>query len=394
MQTWNREQQEIIDTIDQNTEVILNVLHEIHSNPELGNREFKATALLQKTLADAGFNITPNFAGIETAFIAQKGSGPNPKIAYLCEYDALPEIGHACGHNVIAATSLAAGIGLASVIDRMGGTVYVIGTPAEETQGAKVAMVDQQLFKDYDAAMMIHAYNHNYRFTNALAVMRFQLAFKGKPSHASGSPWEGINALDAMNLTFAGISAFRQQMKPDWRVHGIITDGGTAPNIIPERTVARFYLRAGLDRELEVLFERFKNIVDGAALMTGATAELFDFGARYDCMTNNRPLAERAEKYAVEGLGAVPFDEAPASFGSIDMGNVSGQCPAIHMLIGITEGKEIPLHTPEFREAANSPSARAETIRISKALALTGLDVIYDEGFRRAVRMEFDHVHQ
>lgn len=394
MRTWNREQQEILDTIDRNAEIILNVSREIHSNPELGNCEFKATALLQKTLTDAGFSVTPSFAGIETAFIAQKGGGARPKIAYLCEYDALPEIGHACGHNVIASASLAAGMGLASVIDRTGGTVYVIGTPAEEGQGAKVAMTDQQLFKDYDAAMMIHPYNHNYRFTNALAVMRFKLAFKGKPSHASGSPWDGINALDAMNLTFAGISAFRQQMKPDWRVHGIITAGGTAPNIIPGRTEAKFYLRAGLDEELDILFERFKNIVDGAALMTGATAELFDFGPRYDSMNNNFPLAERTGKYAVEGLGAAPFDEAPASFGSIDMGNVSGQCPAIHMLVGITEGKEIPLHTPEFREAAASLSAQAETIRMGKALALTGLDVIIDEGFRRAVRMEFDQIHQ
>lgn len=389
MQSWNREQQEIIDAIDRNAEIILNVSREIHSNPELGNCEFKATALLQKTLTDAGFRVTPNFAGIETAFIAQKGSGARPKIAFLCEYDALPEIGHACGHNMIASTSLAAGIGLASVIDRTGGTVYVIGTPAEEGQGAKVAMTDQQIFKDYDAAMMIHAYNHNYRFTNALAVMRFKLAFKGKPSHASGSPWDGINALDAMNLTFAGISAFRQQMKPDWRVHGIITAGGTAPNIIPEHTEANFYLRAGLDKELDILFERFKNIVDGAALMTGATAELFDFGPRYDCMNNNRPLAERTEKYAVEGLGTVPFDEAPTSFGSIDMGNVSGQCPAIHMLVGITEGKEISLHTPEFREAASSQSAQTETIRMGKALALTGLDVILDENFRASVRKAF-----
>ena len=149
------------------------------------------------------------------------------------------------------------------------------------------------------------------------------------------------------------------------------------------------YLRAALDKDLETLFERFKNIVNGAALMTGATAELFDFGARYDRMNNNRPLAERAEKYAVEGLGADPFDETPTSFGSIDMGNVSGQCPAIHMLVGITEGKEISLHTPEFREAAKTPVAEAAIIQMGKALALTGLDVIFDENFRATVRKAF-----
>lgn len=391
MLNWNQEQQQINDSIESSKDLILSVSRRIHENPELGSHEFAAAALLQQTLRDAGFAVTPNFAGIETAFIAKKGTGNRPNVAYLCEYDALPELGHACGHNVIAATSLAAGIGLSSVIEKIGGTVTVIGTPAEETQGAKVAMVDQKLFEGYDAVMMIHAYNHNYIFTNALAVMRFKVAFHGKTSHAAGSPWDGINALDAMNLMFAGISAYRQQMKPDWRVHGVITSGGSAPNIIPELTVAEFYLRAGQDDDLETLFKRFKDIVTGAGLMTGAEPELFDFGARYDRMNNNRPLAERAAFYAVEGLGADKFEEQPpSSFGSIDMGNVSGQAPSIHMLIGITEGKPIPLHTAALREAAITPTAEAEIIRMGKALALTGLDVIRDEAFRTSVKEAFD----
>lgn len=382
--------EQIIRAIDDSRERIIDISHQIHANPELGDQEHFATELLQRALKDAGFDVESGFAGLPTAFRGRKGSGNGPIVAFLCEYDALVGLGHACGHNVIGTTSLAAGIGLASVIDSLSGEVWVIGTPNEETRGAKVEMVRQGVFKNVDAALMIHGADKNLRKTNALACTMIGIIFKGKSAHASASPWDGINALDAMTLMIAGINALRQQIRPDARIHGFIQEGGIAPNIIPEKTSGRFNVRALTSSYCDELEIKLKNIVKGASLMTGAEYEFYDYGAKYAGMVNNDALSDRAAKYAVELLGSEPFLDLSDSFGSIDMGNVSAQCPSIHMLVDITNGVPMSLHTPEFREAAITPYADEKIIQMGKALALTGLDVIIDPDFRAAIRQEFN----
>ncbi|NMA12991.1 MAG: M20 family metallopeptidase [Chloroflexi bacterium] len=390
----NEYQEKIIRSIDSMRDLLIDVSHQIHANPELSDQEYFATELLQNTLKNHGFEVEGGFAGIPTAFRARRGAGNGPIVAFLCEYDALAGIGHGCGHNVIGTTSLAAGLGLASVIDSFPGEVWVVGTPSEEVRGAKVEMVRQGVFKDVDAALMIHGSDSNYRKTIALAVTPMGIIFKGKPAHASATPWDGVNALDAMTLMIAGINALRQQIRPDARIHGFIQEGGVAPNIIPERTSGRFNVRALTRSYCDELEVKLRNIVKGASLMTGAEYEFYEYGCKYDSMINNTLLSDRVAEYAVDVLGEKPFQDAPESFGSIDMGNVSSQCPSIHMLIGLTDGVPMSLHTQEYRDAAASPYADNEIIRIGKALAMTGLDVIADADFRKAVREEFENARK
>ncbi len=223
---------------------IFSISHRIHDNPELGYQEKFASGLLCDTLEQHGFTVEREYVGISTAFCARRGNGQGPRVAFLAEYDALPGMGHGCGHNIIATSALSAGIGLGAVIGELGGEVWVIGTPAEETDGAKVVMVQKGAFNQIDAALMIHPHAGYYYTTESLALDALEVEFFGKPSHAAAAPWEGVNALDAMLMTFNSLNALRQQIRPDARIHGIISNGGAAPNIIPDHTMARFYLRA------------------------------------------------------------------------------------------------------------------------------------------------------
>ncbi len=381
--------QKIIDAVDNASGKIIEISHTIHDNPEISDQEFQAAALLEKTLEEFGFEVEREFAGHPTAFRGvKKGKGPGAKVAFLCEYDALVGIGHGCGHNVIASTGLAAGIGLGAVMDELPGELWVVGTPSEEVNGYKVEMVKQGIFKEVDAALMVHGDKANYKCTKSLAVTPIGLIFHGKAAHASAEPWAGVNALDAMQLLFAGLNAMRQQVRPDARIHGFIAEGGYAPNIIPDRTSGRFNVRAGDRAYCDELHERFMNVVKGACLMTGAEFEEYYYAPKYDQMNNNETLAFRAADYA-EMLGAEKYKYEPDSFGSIDMGDVSNQCPAIHMLIDLTGGKNIAVHTKEFSECARSPLADEQIIRAGKALALTGYDVLSDEKYRAKVKEEF-----
>jgi amidohydrolase len=382
-------QRQILEAIESASERILSVSHQIHARPELGNQEVFASSLLADTLETFGFQVQRAFADIPTAFCARKGSGNGPRVAFLAEYDALPEIGHGCGHNIIATAALAAGIGLGAVVADLRGEVLVIGTPAEETEGAKVFMVDRGAFQSVDVAMMIHPHEGNFTLTESLAMDAIQVSFYGKPSHAATAPWEGKNALDAVLLTFTNINALRQQMRPDARVHGIITKGGIAPNIIPEHTEARFYIRAKRRDYLNTLGEQFKACAQGAAMASGTRVEFENYEPSFDDMVNNHTLAERVRDYLVNVLGSGPFERAPESFGSIDMGNVSYVVPAVHLLIDIANGRPLTPHTREFAQAAATSYADAALLRAGKGLALTGYDVLTDPDFLEAARAEF-----
>lgn len=386
----NALQQRVVDAVESAGETILNVSHQIHDNPELSSHEVNASNLLCETLESFGFLVERNFAGLPTAFCARKGPAGRPRVAFLAEYDALPGIGHACGHNVIATSALGAGIGLGSLGEALPGEVWVVGTPAEETDGAKCAMASGGYFNDLDAALMVHPHEGNYTTTVSLALTALQVSFYGKTSHAAAAPWEGVNALDALLLTFGNVNAMRLEVTPDVRMHGIITKGGEAPNIIPDFSQGRFYLRAARRATLNKVVERFQACAQAGALASGCRVEVQEYETSFDDMNNNLPMSERFRDIMVNELGSGSFLPAPEHFGSIDMGNVSHVIPAIHALIDIADGAKLTPHTAEFAWAACTPYADQALIRAGKGLALTGLDLLQDAAFRVRAREAFE----
>lgn len=257
-----------------------------------------------------------------------------------------------------------------------------------------MAMAEGGNFQGVDAAMMIHPHMGNFYATHSLALSAIQVSFYGKPSHAAAAPWEGVNALDALVLTFNNLNALRQQIQPDARLHGIITKGGDAPNIIPEYTQGRFYVRAMRRDYLNELLEKFRDCARAAAMATGCRVEFAKFEEDYDDMANNLTLAQRMRDYMVENLGAGPFEQAPDHFGSIDMGNVSHVVPAIHVLIDIANGESLSPHTREFALAAKTSYADEAILRAGKGLALTGYDLLTKAEFLGQARQEFERYRQ
>ena len=390
-------QKEIVDAIDASAHSIISASHQIHDHPELGYQEVFASSLLADLVQGFGFTVERGYAGIPTAFRARKGDPEGPHVAFLAEYDALPGIGHACGHNVISAAALAASIGLGAALDSSPSTatgeVSLIGTPAEETDGGKVVMIERGSFQDLDVALMVHPYEGNFYLTEALAMDSWEVEFFGKPSHAAAAPWDGQNALDALILTFTNLNALRQQIQPDARIHGVIMEGGEAPNIIPEHTRARFHVRAKQRAYLNKLVEKFTACVQAAALASNTRFELRKYENSMDDMLNNTHLAERMRDYFEQALESEPFKRAPDHFGSMDMGNVSHIIPSAHLMVGITGGQPMSPHTKEFQVAAASPDADRAILRAGKALALTALDVLMDPTYLQAVKAEFAPNH-
>ncbi len=385
----DQQQNKILAAIDAAAAEIISVSHQIHDHPELGREEFFASKLLADTIEAHGFKVERGVAGIPTAFRARKGSPEGPRVAFLAEYDALPEIGHGCGHNVIASSALAAAIGLGSVIDSLSGEVLLIGTPAEETFGAKVEMTEKGVFDEVDAAMMVHPYHDNFTAAETLAIDGYRVEFFGVASHAASAPWEGKNALDGLILLFNNLNALRQHIRPDARIHGIIKSGGAAPNIIPEYADGRFYVRAGKRAYLSELVEKFKACAEAAAIATGTRVEVSSYETNFDDIQSNLTLAQRMAHYMAGALGSRPFKLTPTTLGSTDMGNVSHRVPGIHPMVEITDGKNISTHTHEFCLAAATPYADQAILRSGKGLALTGCDFLSNPAFRKAVREEF-----
>ncbi|MGI5887856.1 MAG: M20 family metallopeptidase [Oscillospiraceae bacterium] len=324
------------------------VSRDVFGMPEIGGSEYKTVAYLTDLLRKLGFTVTMPYGGLDTAFRAEYGSG-SPKVAFLAEYDALPGYGpnkdqnaHACGHSWIAANAYAACSILSALKDRFDGTIVYMGCPSEENYGGKVNMVNAGCFDDIDAAMQIHiAGGSRTRLAEqALAIDSVEFMFHGVSSHASGAPEKGINALDAAYLTFNGINALRQHVTPDVRMHGIINNGGLAPNVVPAYASCMWYIRAADRRYLNGLTQRVINCAKGAALMTGATMEYRYFENSYDDMAlNPRLIGVMADGLTAEGVTGICREPNPAT-GSTDVGNVSHICPTVmvNMAVGNTDG--------------------------------------------------------
>ena len=363
---------------------------QIHDHPELGYQEVKAAAWLAEFLERQGFAVERGVAGIETAFRASLGSGDGPTVAILCEYDALPGIGHACGHNVIAAAGAGAGAALAAVRDRLPkGRVQVIGTPAEEGGGGKVRLIKGGVFSTVDAAMMIHGFDRWIMHQDLLGIVRVGFEFTGKAAHASADPWEGVNALDAVIQTFNNVSMLRQQIRPESRIHGIVTSGGAAANIIPEFASATFYVRAA---ELDYMWALQKRVIacaEGAAKATGASLKVIEQPDNvYEPMKRNATLLDLFRANA-KTLGVVESPESRDRMGSSDVGNVSQVIPAIQPMVQIApEGT--PIHSRAFEEAAVKPLARDGLLASAKIMAMTTCDLLANPAVVTEARREFE----
>jgi amidohydrolase len=381
----------VIEEIDKSKDKYIEISHSIHSKPELGNKEFFASTLLSDTLAKEGFEVENGVAGHETAFIAKKKSvKAGPTIAFLAEYDALPGLGHACGHNIIGTLSTASAIALSKVLEEIGGEIRVLGTPAEEggeNGSAKGSFVKHKLLEDVDASLIIHPGNNNYATGPSLAVDPLDFEFIGKPAHAAASPHEGINALDAVIALFNGINALRQHVTTDVRIHGIITHGGDAPNIIPEYAKARFFIRAATRKTCDEVTEKIKNIAKGAALSTGAKVNVIAFQNKVDNILLNKTFDSLfIEKSSLLGLEI--STEQPKGFGSTDVGNISQVVPTIHPHVKIGP-ENLVGHTIDFREAAASKAGDDALILGSKALAITALALFTDDNNLRSIKEDF-----
>ena len=347
----------------------------IYRNPELGNEEYKAVEALTTFLKEHGFEIECPYSGMNTAFKATFDSGKEGMtVGYLCEYDALPKIGHGCGHNMIGVMSAGAGVVLSKVLSEIGGKIIVYGTPAEETNGGKVILTEAGAFDELDAAMIVHPDGETRASGSSSALYPIRFIYKGKTAHAASCPEKGINALNSVIQLFNGIDALRQHVTPDVRMHGIITKGGVAANIVPDEAIADFYFRASTKERVTEVVEKVKKIAEGAALMTGATLEMERYELPYDDLNTNETLSEMFNNNLRE-LGITDIKEAKATGGSSDIGNVSHVAPTIHPYIGITDCPIVG-HSVEMANATTTSKAHDRLLIAALAMAYTGHDVI------------------
>lgn len=358
----------------------------IHANPEPGFKENNAAGWLSGYLQENGFTLARGVYGMTTAFEARYGSD-RPAIAFLAEYDALPGIGHACGHNLICTASVGAGLGLKKALDRLEGTALVIGTPAEEVYGGKALMADRGAFRDLDAAMLVHPDNADVATANALACQGIDVEFIGKPAHAAARPEMGVNALEAMLLSFAAINSLRQHIRTSSRIHGIITDGGQAPNIVPAHAAGSFLIRARDDDYLDELKEKVLRCFTASAVATGAELKYKWDEARYATMKNNLTMA-RLFQQNMRSLNRNPLlTESGDAFGSTDMGNVSHLVPTIQPYVAVGGGS---IHTSEFAEAAASEAGIRGMLDAARAMAMTAVDLLANPSMLARAKEEFD----
>jgi len=387
----NNLQQKIIYEIDKKQNLYLGVSHDIHANPQIGNEEYFASELLTNILSKEGFLLEKSLLGHPTSFIARKESTkPGPTIGFLAEYDALPKIGHACGHNIIGTSSVAAAIAISNLINEIGGKIVVFGTPAEEggiNGSAKATFVKNNLFKDVDACLIVHPWNKNSVTGKCLALDPISFEFFGKSAHAAAAPEEGINALNAVIELFNGINALRQHLTSDIKIHGIITDGGDAPNIVPEYAKAKFFIRAETRKSCNETTEKVINIAKGATLITGAKLKTTFFQNQIDDFLINRPFdmifAENAKVIGLDMNTSLGY-----GLGSTDAGNVSYVTPTIQPYLKIGPDDLAP-HTTEFCAAAISKEGDKALINASKILALTALTLITDKDKLDAIKEDF-----
>ena len=364
----------VIGTIDGHRHLLSELSLKIHSNPELGFQEVKAAAWLTQYLEENGFSIEHGICELPTAFRGSYGQG-KPAITILAEYDALPKLGHACGHNLIAASAVGAAVASKPAIDQFGGSILVLGTPAEELYGGKAIMAERGAFDNVDIAMMVHPGTHNVATTQALACVALEVEFFGKATHAATRPEAGINALEAMLQSFAAINSLRQHIKDKARIHGIITNGGEAANIVPAYSAGTFLVRAEDNAYLDELKQKVINCFIGASTATGARLEYKWGDICFAPMHNNLTLAQLFTQN-MESLGRkIQLSDLNRSFGSTDMGNVSQLVPSIHPSVAIAP-LGVAVHSPEFALAAASEEGIQGLLDAAKALALTVTDLV------------------
>jgi amidohydrolase len=377
----------VIAKVEAQRRELRNLSLKIHSNPELGFKEVKAAAWLTQYLEKNDFSVERGVCELPTAFRGSYGEG-KPAIALVAEYDALPHLGHACGHNLIAGSSVGAAVAAKAAIDRLGGSLQVIGTPAEELYGGKVIMVERGAFDSVDLAMMVHPGSHNAAVTPALACIALEVEFFGRAAHAAGHPEAGINALEAMLLSFTAINSLRQHIKDKARIHGIITDGGDAANVVPAHSAGNFLVRAEDDAYLDELKEKVLDCFVGGATATGARLEYRWGATRYAPMRNNMTLA-KLFKQNMQSLGRrIPLSDPDRSFGSTDMGNVSQVVPGIHPGVAIVSPGVVN-HSPEFALAACSDAGIEGMLDAAKAMVMTIVDLVASPETMTRMKREF-----
>lgn len=366
------------------------LVRQIHDNPELSEEEVMACRLQADFLEKQGFDVIRNYKGLSTAFCASTGHG-SPHICFMSEYDALAGIGHGCGHNLISGVALGSGLVLSRLLQRQGlqGRVTVMGTPAEEKRGCKIDLIEAGALKDVDMVLMAHPSDHpTSQSMEASGIMQFIIRFTGRSSHAAAAPEKGLNALDAVRLLFSGVDAWRQQLPETSRIHGVIKDGGKAPNIIPDSASADFYLRAFEMDFLLSMKERFENIAKGAALMTDTTVTVEAVKNAYKPGKPNMALNEEFMRLAREYGMAPQWQER--SRASSDFGDVTYEVPAMHAFFNITgENSPIVIHSREFADCAASDFAFRQMEKTVKILSEIGYLFASRQDFRKKVRDAF-----
>ncbi|KAG2201834.1 hypothetical protein INT47_004391 [Mucor saturninus] len=385
--------QSINHTIKSLDQELREISIKIHNDPELGNKEYHAYGLLTTYLESKGFEMTYEAAGLDTAFMASFSNGSGRRVGFVCEYDALPGVGHACGHNIITVQGLACALAFKTLLEHnlVQGTVVLFGTPAEETTSGKINFVKEGILQNtVDYSMMLHPFADDGLYGRMLALDSLDVEFFGKASHAGMAPWNGVNAVDALMQSFDNIGLLRQQTIPTDRLHGIITEGGSSPNVIPAYASAHFYARSITRNQLNDLKPRVENCFKAAALATGCNYKLQwgKLGPVEDVFMNDAMTARYKNYMEEEGIVYAPrVDEEQTSTGSTDMGNFSYVVPTIHPAYGIHT--TAANHTKEFAAAARLPIAHQDTLRAAKCLALTAAEVMMDDKLYQRVVNDF-----
>ena len=385
----NKLKHKICDIIDVMSGDLIEASHAIHANPEVAFEEKFAHQLLTDRVEKAGLAVERHACGLETAYISHFGEG-EAEVGILSEYDALPGIGHACGHNIIATTGLGASLALAALGKDLPGRVRYLGTPAEEAGNGKELMAQKGAFDGLDAAMMVHPAGVDLLAMPSLAVNEVRVTYSGKAAHASAMPFAGVNALDALVTAYQSIAQLRQHIRQNERIHGIFNEAGLAPNIVPDRAVGTFWVRAPDGATLADLKKRVQNCFEAGAQASGCTVQIDWAIGDYLELKDNAPLIDRYKDNA-ESLGRkfFPLEKMPTSgAGSTDMGNVSHRVPSIHPMISCAPSNVV-IHNPEFAKWAGSEKGDAAVIDGAKALAMTALDVLGDAELRAASHADF-----
>ena len=382
----------VVEEVEKRADLLLDVSHRIHDRPELLFEETYAADLLAGALGSAGLDVERRAYGLDTALSARAGptDGGGPTVAVLCEYDALPRIGHGCGHNVIAAAGLGAGLAAAAAAAEAGGRLLLLGTPAEEGGGGKVLMGEQGAFDGVDAAMMIHPAGLDLTEPQVLAIASLRVEYEGRGAHAAASPERGRNALDAAVLGYNAVAALRQHITASERVHGIFPEAGEKPNVVPDRAVAEWYVRSDTQDSLRSLKARVLACLEAGAAAAGCRMEWHLTAPEYSDLRTNRPLVELYRTNSAE-LGRPVPEPSPRRrvMASTDMGNVSHWVPSIHPLLAASP-PEVPLHSAEFAGWAAAPEGDRAVLDGAKAMAMTTVDLWLRPEAMAEVRAAFD----